>query len=113
MEVDKIMNVLISLTVLEDKRIVMKTYRVDMTGPDILQEDGKITMEELGPNAIFNVRRTRFAQDQAWKKATFVFKPKKRKDDKNVKYDSVGNKRGKIYVDRQNLKAMPSKKKLI
>ena len=40
-------------------------------------------------------------------------KPKKRKEDKNIKYDGVGNKRGKLYVDRQNLGNVPSKRKLI
>lgn len=59
------------------------------------------------------MRRSKFADSEMWKKATYVPKPKKRKEDKNVKYDGVGNKRGKIYVDRQNLKNMPSKRKLI
>lgn len=40
-------------------------------------------------------------------------KPKKKKDEKNIKYDGVGNKKGKLYVDRQNLKNMPQKRKLI
>ena len=59
------------------------------------------------------LRRSRFADTEMWKRATYVPKPKKRKEDKNVKYDGLGNKRGKIYVDRQNLKNMPSKRKLI
>lgn len=59
------------------------------------------------------MRRSKFADSEMWKKATYVPKPKKRKEDKNVKYDGVGNKRGKIYVDRQNFKNMPSKRKLI
>lgn len=59
------------------------------------------------------VRRTKYAEDEMWKKATYVPKPKKKKENKNVKYDSMGNKRGKIYVDRQNLKNMPVKRKLI
>lgn len=59
------------------------------------------------------LRRSRYADSEMWKRATYVQKPKKRKEDKNVKYDGLGNKRGKIYVDRQNLKNMPSKRKLI
>lgn len=54
-----------------------------------------------------------FADAEAWKKATYVPKPKKKKDEKNIKYDGVGNKKGKLYVDRQNLKNMPQKRKLI
>jgi hypothetical protein len=60
-EIDKIMSVLVCFTVLEDKRVIMRTYKVDMTGPNILEEDGKMTMEELGPHAEFVLRRTRFA----------------------------------------------------
>lgn len=35
-EIDKLMSVLVCFTVLEDKRIFMRTYKVDMTGPNIL-----------------------------------------------------------------------------
>lgn len=59
------------------------------------------------------LRRSKYADTETWKRATYVPKPKKRKEDKNVKYDGLGNKRGKIYVDRQNLNNMPSKRKLI
>lgn len=38
-------------------------------------------------------------------------KPKKKKENKNIKYDNLGNKRGKLYVDRQNLNALPFKKR--
>lgn len=67
----------------------------------------------LGPNAEFALRRTKFADTELWKKATYVPKITKKKENKNVKYDAVGNKRGKIYVDRQNLSNMPTKRKLI
>jgi ribosome production factor 2 len=45
------------------------------------------------------------------KKATHVPKPKKKKENKNIKYDNLGHKRGKLYVDRQNLKNMPTKRR--
>ena len=72
-----------------------------------------MSIEELGPHAEFVLRRTRFADADSYKKATYVAKPKKKKEDKNIKYDGLGNKRGKLYVDRQNLSNMPSKRKLI
>lgn len=50
-EIDKLMSVLICFTALEDKRIFMRTYKVEMSGPNILEEDGKMTLEELGPHA--------------------------------------------------------------
>lgn len=43
-EVDKLMSVLVCFTALEDKRIFMRTYKVEMNGPNILEEDGKMTM---------------------------------------------------------------------
>jgi ribosome production factor 2 len=59
------------------------------------------------------LRRSKYADAEMWKKATYVPKPKKKKENKNVKYDGLGNKRGKIYVDRQNLGNMPLKRKLV
>ena len=38
-------------------------------------------------------------------------KPKKKKQNKNVRYDPVGNKKGKLYLDRQDLKKLPFKKR--
>lgn len=57
------------------------------------------------------LRRQSFAEEELFKKATYVPKPKKKKENKNVRYDSLGNKRGKLYVDRQNLKALPFKRR--
>jgi ribosome production factor 2 len=112
-EIDKLMSVMICWTATEDRKIRMKTYKVEMSGADILSEDGKMSLEALGPNAEFAVRRTKFADTELWKKATYVPKIIKKKENKNIKYDSLGNKRGKIYVDRQNLSNMPTKRKLI
>jgi ribosome production factor 2 len=80
-------------------------------GSAILEEEGKLVIEELGPNVIFALRRQSFADEESFKKATYVPKPKKKKENKNIKYDNVGNKRGKLYVDRQNLNALPFKKR--
>ena len=38
-------------------------------------------------------------------------KPKKKKEKKNIKYDKTGNKVGKVYLDRQNLKQLSFKKR--
>ena len=35
-EIDKLMSVMICLTATEDKKVYMKTYKVEMTGPNIL-----------------------------------------------------------------------------
>lgn len=42
-----------------------------------------------------------------------VPKPKKKKENKNIKYDAIGNKKGKLYVDRQNLKKIETRKRKI
>lgn len=65
----------------------------------------------MGPNAQFALRRHSWASEEDFKKATYVPKPKKKKENKNIKYDNIGNKRGKLYLDRQNLKNMPSKRR--
>lgn len=110
-EVDKYLQIVVTFTVLDNHRIIMKTYDVKVEGKDVLEDDGKIEMEELGPNAELVVRRTRFADAEIWKKATYVPKPKKKKENKNIKYDAVGNKKGKLYVDRQDLKRVNTKKR--
>ena len=89
----------------------MRTFSCDVEGNDILEDDGKITVEELGPNAEFTLRRSSFADADRWRKATYVPKPKKKKERKNIQYDGVGNKKGKLYVDRQDLKRLPSRKR--
>lgn len=110
-EVDKYLQITICFSILEDKRIVMKTYEVKIEGDDILDGDGRIIVDEIGPHAEFVMRRSSFADPELWKKATHVPKPKKKKENKNVKYDAVGNKRGKLYLDRQDLKRVNTKKR--
>lgn len=57
------------------------------------------------------MRRSSFADADQWRKATHIPKPKKKKQNKNIRYDEMGNKKGKLYVDRQNLKNVPSRKR--
>jgi hypothetical protein len=57
------------------------------------------------------MRRQSWAADEDFKKAIYVPKPKKKKSDKNVSYDAKGNKRGKLYMDRQNLKNVQTKRR--
>lgn len=78
-ELDKSMTIVISLSVTEDKRIYLRTYEVNVEGKNLLEEEGKIVMEELGPHAEFTLRRMSFADSETWKKATLVAKPKNKK----------------------------------
>ena len=38
-------------------------------------------------------------------------KPKKKNQNKNIKYDEIGNKKGKLNLDRQDLKRVNKKKR--
>ena len=57
------------------------------------------------------MRRQSWAADDLYKKAIYVPKPKKKKNDKNISYDGKGNKRGKLFLDRQNLKNVQTKRR--
>ena len=57
----------------------MRTFTCSVEGKDILEDDGKIVVEELGPNAELTLRRSSFADADRWRKATYVPKPKKKK----------------------------------
>ena len=65
----------------------------------------------MGPHCELVVRRTHFAEAELWKQSTHVPKPKKKKMNKNIKYDALGNKKGKLYVDHQDLKRVNSKRR--
>ena len=41
----------------------------------------------------------------------YVPKPKKKKENKNIRSDKMGNKLGRVYLDRQNLKQLPFRKR--
>ena len=90
----------------------MNVFEVNIEGGSaVLEEEGNIVIEELGPNVTFSMRRKSWPAEDMLKQSTYIPKPKKKKENKNVKYDSLGNKRGKLYMDRQNLKAMPTKRR--
>lgn len=110
-EVDKLLDIVICFTIAEDKRIFMRVYQTKVEGKNILEDDGKVVIEELGPNAELTIRRTMFADSEAWKKATYIPKPKKKKENKNIKYDEMGNKKGRLYLDRQDLNRVETKRR--
>ena len=48
-EINKVMEVVVSFSVLENKKILLRIFEVNTSG-NVLDEEGKITIEELGPN---------------------------------------------------------------
>jgi ribosome production factor 2 len=112
MEIDKALTVAVCWSVTEDRKIFLNVFEVTVEGGSaVLEEEGKIIVEELGPNASFVMRRHSWAAEEEFKKATYIPKAKKKKINKNIKFDALGNKRGKLYMDRQNLKSMPTKRR--
>ena len=113
-EIDKAMKVVVCWSVTEDQRIFLNVFEVNIEGgSSILEEEGKLVIEELGPNATFALRRSSWADEETYKKSIYVPKPSKKKVKKNVKTDTIGNTRGKLYLDRQNLKSMPTRRRKI
>lgn len=39
----------------------MRVFQTKVEGKNVLEDDGKIVVEELGPNAELTIRRTSFA----------------------------------------------------
>jgi len=48
-------------------KIYMRTYQVVATGKDILEQEGKLLIDEVGPKADFTFRRAKFADADLWK----------------------------------------------
>lgn len=55
------LQIVICFSINEEKRIYMRVFKTAIEGKDILDDDGKIVIEELGPNAELTIRRTSFA----------------------------------------------------
>lgn len=77
-EINNALRLTITFSAYADK-IFMRTFEVLLTGKNILEDDGKLSIEEVGPKVDFVLRRTRFADDELWKQATKVPKPAAKK----------------------------------
>lgn len=70
----------------------------------------RVELEDVGPSCELVVRRHRFATEDLLKAA--IFKPKQgmKKKVKNIEYDTLGNKEGRVHLKKQNLKDLVTKK---
>ena len=59
---------------------------------------------------VMQVRRDKLADDDMFKLACKQPKPVKRPENKNVSRDSIGNKRGKVFVQQQDYSNLALKK---
>ncbi|KAG1712161.1 Ribosome production factor 2 [Nymphon striatum] len=84
-----------------DRKVVMKSYKV------LLKKSGtkvpRIELEEIGPSALFSIRRTKLASDDLFKQALKQPKQLKMKKKKNVKKDKLGTKFGRVHMGKLDL----------
>ena len=80
LEIDNALKVVVCWSATEDKKIFLNVFEVNVEGGSaVLEEEGNIVIEELGPNAIFAMRRRFWPEEEMLKKATHIPKPKKKK----------------------------------
>ena len=70
-------------------------------------------MENIGPNCDLAVRKTQFANAENYKIATKQPKVIKKKENKNTKIDSLGQKKGRIFIDQQDINIIGLKKRKV
>ncbi|EGR29115.1 hypothetical protein IMG5_162990 [Ichthyophthirius multifiliis] len=93
----------------DQQNIYMKTYLIESNQQN--DKGGNLSLTEIGPSASLNIRRSQFAPEETFKKACKQPKIKTKKQDKNVFKDSVGDKKVKVWLDRQNLDVLALKKR--
>lgn len=83
------------------------------------QREPRVNLIEHGPSLDFRIRRSQPAAEETWKRAmrhkphgpqTSEAAAKKRKREKNVDIDEMGDKVGRIHVGRQDLDKLQSRK---
>ncbi|KAJ1920388.1 rRNA-binding ribosome biosynthesis protein rpf2 [Mycoemilia scoparia] len=89
-------------------KIYFRTYLVNKKKSGVRQP--RIELEEMGPSIDFALRRTRHASDEMWKQATRVPKELRVKKVKNISYDGMGDKMGRIHLGRQDLDKIQTRK---
>lgn len=62
-EINNAMRLTITLSAFSNK-IFVRAYEVLISGKNILEDDGKLSILEVGPKVDFTLRRTRFAGDE-------------------------------------------------
>ncbi|CAK59187.1 unnamed protein product (macronuclear) [Paramecium tetraurelia] len=97
-------HLIISITASDDSTLAITVLQKQT------HEDG-IKIQEIGPRSVFDIRRTKWAEDDLFKKACRQPKPKAKPHEKNIVYDEVGDKRGKVFVQQQDLSTLALKKR--
>ncbi|KAJ1969814.1 rRNA-binding ribosome biosynthesis protein rpf2 [Dimargaris xerosporica] len=67
----------------------------------------RVELTEIGPALDLRIRRTKFADEKLWKKATRVPKDLQPRKVQNISRDGLGNKLGRIHLGKQNVEQIP------
>ena len=83
-----------------DEKILFRSYKV------IYKKSGcktpRCELEEIGPHFEMTIRRIRFASNDLFKKACYQKYSKKPNKIKNIEKTTLGDKLGRIHMDRQD-----------
>jgi len=93
--------------------VYIRQFELTVNFLDII--DGKTDFDtmakEIGPSLDLVYRKSNFANDEDFKKACKQPKVKKEKSEKNISTNELGERRGRVYMDRQNLGELNLKKR--
>ncbi|KAJ3105222.1 rRNA-binding ribosome biosynthesis protein rpf2 [Phlyctochytrium planicorne] len=102
------LDLVISITVDSEKHIHIRCYTVAL-----LKGEGKIPkvkLNECGPALEMELRRTRKPDESLWKHSLKVPKVLKPKVTKNIERDSMGDKVGRIHMEKQDMSKLQTRK---
>jgi len=92
----------------EDKVIKFRSFQVE--GSLCEYDLDNFSLTEIGPSLNMNVRNIHLASEEMYKLSLRQPKELMAKKEKNIEKNLLGEKRGRIHMARQNLKAMALKK---
>jgi len=97
----------ITITAGDDKNIFIRNYELPKKTDSIFSTDDLNNLvPDVGASFDLIVRRTKLANDEQYKKACKQLKFHKAKHEKNLKTTALGETRGRLYVERQNLDSL-------
>eukprot|EP00002_Diphylleia_rotans_P004651 TRINITY_DN13531_c0_g1_i1.p1 TRINITY_DN13531_c0_g1~~TRINITY_DN13531_c0_g1_i1.p1 ORF type:complete len:333 (-),score=82.15 TRINITY_DN13531_c0_g1_i1:153-1151(-) len=98
----------IVVTALPDGTVAFRSYRV------IFNRSGlripRVELDEVGPSFDMTLRRNKFAEAQLYKEACKIPKAAKKTKEKNIEYAGVGEKHGRIHMQRQDVNTLQTRK---
>ncbi|CAG8550426.1 6295_t:CDS:2, partial [Paraglomus brasilianum] len=98
----------ISVSADSNGKIYFRVYIVKLNKSG--QRTPRVELEEMGPSFDFVIRRTKFAKEEVYKKATRIPKQLKPKKVKNVDVNEMGDKIAKIHLGKQDFDKIQTRK---